>query len=53
MFLHFDCVPLCFVFSEGRKEGVHHLLAEQTQCFDSLLACELRGDVKLLEHSFA
>ena len=29
MFFLFVCVPLCLVYSsEGRKEGVHHLLNE-------------------------
>ena len=39
VFRHFVCVPLSFVCSsEGRKEGVHHLLrsfdAEKFQCVD-------------------
>ena len=45
-------VPLCFVFiSEGRKEARASFLkefeAEKIQHVDSLLACELRGDVQL------
>ena len=45
-------------YSEGRKEGVHHLLnvseivfaAEKFQCVDLFLACELRSDIELLWH---
>ena len=37
--------------SEGRKEGVHHLLKEFLNTMTSFLACELRGDVELLQHS--
>ena len=56
-FLDFVCVPLCFVLSsEGRKEGVHHLMKEllRLRSFNALisfLACELGGDVELLENS--
>ena len=43
--------------SEGRKEGVHHLLKEsflRLRSFGALIsfvACELRGDVELFWHS--
>ena len=46
-------VPPCFVdSSEGRKEGVHHLLRSFLRLrsffvFIFFLACELRGDVEL------
>ena len=52
--LHFVCVPLCSVkSSEGRQEGVHHLLKEflrlrSLNALISFLACESRGDVELL-----
>ena len=48
VFLHFDCVPLCFCknFRRSKKEGVRHLLnesetvfeAEKFQCVDFLLS---------------
>ena len=47
-----------YIFSEGRKEGVHHLLKEsetgfffRLRSFNALIffsVCELRGDVELL-----
>ena len=50
-FLHFVCVPLCFVYrSEGLKEGVHHLVKEflRLRSYNALISLlELKGDVSL------
>ena len=59
MFLLFVCVPLCFVYSsEGREEGVHHLLnevfeVEMFQCVWFRLSACVRGDVELFWHHFS
>ena len=38
VFLLFDCVPLFVCCSEGRKEGVHHLLNESWQRLEEVVS---------------
>ena len=46
MFLLFVCVPHCFVYSsEGRKEGVHHLLNESWPRLEGVISPFFSGEL--------